>query len=112
MKRNLLLSLVLVVAAMMVTANVNAQGSWRDKLTWTFKIQKIDNNHAYIVGTAKLIEGWHIFSVNHDPMKADFTGYPTGFKFNSTDNYKLVGKLQEFRFTLKGQYLSSRKLRS
>ncbi|MFT5780096.1 MAG: hypothetical protein ACI837_003057 [Crocinitomicaceae bacterium] len=86
----------LVVTSIMFTSNANAQGSWRDKLTWTFKVQKIDANHAYIVGTAKLINGWHIFSVNHDPMKADFTGYPTAFNFiPSSANYKLVGKLQD-----------------
>lgn len=89
------MSLALVITAMMLALNANAQGSWRDKLTWTFKVQKIDNSHAYIVGAAKLIEGWHIFSVKHDPMKADLTGYPTQFKFKSSDNYKLIGKLQD-----------------
>jgi hypothetical protein len=49
---------------------------WQEKVKWSFKIEKIDDTHANIVGTAKLLDGWHIFSVDHDPEKADFTGIP------------------------------------
>ncbi|MEN9998832.1 MAG: hypothetical protein RI922_1822 [Bacteroidota bacterium] len=70
-------------------------GSWKDKINWTFKIEKVDANHAIIVGTAKIKEGWHVFSVTHDPNKADLTGYPTKFIFNKSKNYKLVGQLED-----------------
>ncbi len=72
-----------------------AQPSWQDKVKWSFKIEKTDDAHANLVATAKLIPGWHIFSVNHDPEKADFTGIPTSFGFAKSKNYKLVGKLQD-----------------
>lgn len=70
-------------------------GSWKDKINWTFKIEKVDANHAIIVGTAKIKEGWHVFSVTHDPNKADLTGYATKFIFNKSKNYKLVGQLED-----------------
>lgn len=72
----------------------NAQ-DWTDKIAWSFKVESIDKNHAYVVATAKLKEGWHVFSVNHDPDKADLTGYPTKFVFPKTKDYKLIGKLQD-----------------
>lgn len=66
---------------------------WQDKVSWSFTVEKVNDSEAYIVANAKLKNGWHIFSVNHDPAKADFTGYPTTFKFQSNKNYKLVGQL-------------------
>lgn len=68
---------------------------WQDKINWSFKLEKIDNKYAYIVGTAKIKEGWHVFSVNHEPEKADLTGYATKFIFNKSKNYKLVGQLED-----------------
>jgi len=65
---------------------------WQDKVSWSYTVEKISDNEAYVVATAKLIKGWHIFSVNHDPEKADFTGYPTTFKFKTNKSYKLIGK--------------------
>ncbi len=72
-----------------------AQGNWQDKVTWTFKIEKINENTADLVATAKLKPGWHVFSVTHDPAKADFTGIPTTFMIPTSPNYKLVGKLKD-----------------
>ena len=71
------------------------QGKWSDNVTWSFSLEKINNFEAYIVGTAKLKEHWHIFSVNHDPDKADLTGWPTSFTFTPNDKYKLTGKLSD-----------------
>lgn len=72
-----------------------SQPSWQDKVKWSFKIEKVDDSHANLIATAKLIPGWHIFSVNHDPEKADFTGIPTSFSFPKNKNVKLIGKLQD-----------------
>jgi thiol:disulfide interchange protein len=69
--------------------------NWQDKISWSFKLEKVDESHATIVATAKLINGWHVFSVNHDPSKADFTGVPTSFIFPKSTNYKLIGKLMD-----------------
>ena len=70
-------------------------GSWKDKINWTFKIEKVDANHAIIVGTAKIKESWHVFSVTHDPNKADLTGYPTKFQVRTSDNFELIGQLED-----------------
>ena len=72
-----------------------AQGSWQDNIKWKFSLEKIDSCHAYIVGKATLLNHFHIFSVNHDPKKADFTGTPTTFDIKANKNFKLVGKLKD-----------------
>lgn len=86
--------LLVLVTLFSATFNSTAQ-EWADKISWSFKLEKVDDTHAFIVGTAKLKEGWHVFSVNHDPNKADLTGYPTKFIFGKSKDYKLVGKLQD-----------------
>ena len=70
-------------------------GDWTDKLSWEFSLEKKDASHAYLVANAKIKKGWHIYSVNHDPDKADFTGFPTTFKFSASKNYRIVGKLMD-----------------
>jgi len=75
-------------------------GDWTDKLSWEFSLEKKDASHAYLVANAKIKKGWHIYSVNHDPDKADFTGYPTTFKFLPSKNYRTVGKLMDAKKAL------------
>lgn len=87
-----------VILAFCVTffsQEANAQGTWSDKISWTYKLQKIDDQSAFVIATAKLVPGWHIFSVSHDPMKADFTGYPTEIKLDESSNFKVLGKLKD-----------------
>ncbi len=95
MKTRMLTFILLVVSAVLVSNQSIAQGTWSDKVSWSYKLQKIDNKSAYVVATVKLVQGWHIFSVNHDPMKADFTGYATELKFVDSDNFKLIGKVRD-----------------
>ena len=85
----------LVLLACLCSYMSFAQGNWTEKITWNFKLEKIDESHAFVVGQAKLIEGWHVFSVNHDPNKADLTGYPTKFKFKPSPSYRTIGKLMD-----------------
>ena len=40
---------------------------WQNKIQWSFSVEKLDDAHANIVAKAKLIDGWHFFSVDHDP---------------------------------------------
>lgn len=75
-------------------------GDWTDKLSWEFSLEKKDASHAYLVANAKIKKGWHIYSVNHDPDKADFTGFPTTFKFLPSKNYRTIGKLMDAKKAL------------
>ena len=68
---------------------------WQEKISWSFKVVKVDESHADVIATAKLIEHWHVYSTNHDPAAADFTGMPTAFNFKANDNYRLVGKTKD-----------------
>lgn len=86
---------LLAIALVFSLANAKAQDNWSEKISWSFKVVKVDDNHADIVATGKLVEHWHVYSMNHDPSKADFTGMPTKFKFKANDNYRLVGKTKD-----------------
>lgn len=97
-KKAHLLTTVLSGCMLFFFTTVIAQpDGWQDKVNWSFSVEKVNDSEAYIVATAKLKNGWHVFSVNHDPAKADLTGYPTSFKFQQSKNYKLIGKLVDGR---------------
>lgn len=86
-----LLSTALLFAALFSLA----QGNWQEHIKWKFSVEKIDSSHAYIVGKATLFNHYHVFSVNHDPAKADLTGTPTTFEIKPNANFKLIGKLKD-----------------
>lgn len=95
MKSRLLLFLLFITGNILSGYLFAQPTGWQDKVKWSFAVEKINESEAYIVANAKLIDGWHVFSVNHDPAKADFTGYPTTFKFQPNKNYRLIGKLTD-----------------
>jgi len=70
-------------------------GDWTEKISWTFSVEKVDDSHGFVVGKAKIIPGWHTFSVKHDPTKADGTGFVPRFVLKETNSVKLDGKLKE-----------------
>jgi thiol:disulfide interchange protein DsbD len=89
-------SFFLILSFFLTTSTLFAQPvGWQEKVKWSFKVEKIDDTHANIIGTAKLLDGWHIFSVDHDPEKADFTGVPTTFNLKSNKDFKVIGKLKD-----------------
>lgn len=94
MKRNFVLFGLTLCFNLFVMGSVYSQ-DWFDLVSWSFSVEKIDDSHANIIAKAKLVDGWHVFSVDHDPMKADLTGYPTTFKFKESSNYKLIGKFKD-----------------
>ncbi len=63
-----------------------------DFIKWQISFEKIDDSHANLVFTGKITEGYHIFSLKHDPAKADGTGLVPQFEFKKSANYKLIGK--------------------
>jgi len=70
----------------------NAQGMMNDYIKWTYSVEKIDESHANLVFKGSIIEGFHIFSLKHNPADADGTGLVPEFNLKKSPKYKLVGK--------------------
>lgn len=92
------------------SAPIQAQNSLMDDhIKWNFSLEKIDETHANIVYQAKIVEGFHIFSLNHDPSKADFTGIIPEFKVRKNTKIKTMGGPFETMVALKhldGEWVS------
>ena len=69
--------------------------SWKDYLKLEASVVVEDNCEATLSIKATLAKDWHIFSLFHDPEKADFIGSPTVLSFNKSANYELIGKPKE-----------------
>lgn len=77
---------------------VNAQPgnpSWQDYLKLEASVKMDGNCEATLQITATLAKDWHIFSIDHDPEKAEFIGSPTIFNIKKSSNYEAVGKTTE-----------------
>ncbi len=75
-----------------LTLSANAQDLMNQFIKWSCSIEKIDESHANLVFSARLVPEYHIFSLKHDPMAADGTGIVPEFKFKSGKNFKTIGK--------------------
>ena len=93
--KNLFFKALLFLLFINSSIKVNAQfgPDWHDKISWDFSLEKKDDSHAYLVAAARLKKGWHVYSVNHSPDKASFTGIPTKLTFNPSKKIRLIGKL-------------------
>ena len=63
-----------------------------DKVKWTFAADKINDTTFQLVITAKLEEGWHIFSFTPG---GDGSMLPPEFNFSPNAHVKLLGKMAE-----------------
>ena len=84
-------NLVLLLFSITLTFFSQSQGM-EDFIKWQLTVENIDDSHANLVFTGKITEGYHIFSLKHDPAKADGTGLVPEFDFKKSPNFKLVGK--------------------
>ncbi|MEY4350047.1 MAG: hypothetical protein RL078_89 [Bacteroidota bacterium] len=75
-----------------LTFTSSAQDFMNQFIKWNCTVEKIDESHANLVFSAKLVPEYHIFSLKHDPMAADGTGIVPEFKFKSGKNFKTIGK--------------------
>ncbi|MFZ9613246.1 MAG: hypothetical protein ACO29Q_08175, partial [Crocinitomicaceae bacterium] len=71
---------------------VQGQGMMNNYIKWTYSVEKIDESHANLVMSAKIVAGFHVFSLKHNPADADGTGIVPEFTFKKGTNYRLVGK--------------------
>lgn len=65
---------------------------WRDKVAFSYSLEKLNDKEAIIKINAKIVPHWHLYSVNHDPSQADGTGVAFNTIFPKSPNYKLIGK--------------------
>jgi len=65
-----------------------AQGMMNDYIKWTYSVEKIDESHANVVFKGVIIEGFHIFSLKHNPADADGTGLVPEFNLKKSPKYK------------------------
>jgi len=73
----------------------SAQDFMSQFIKWSCTVEKIDDSHANLVFSGKLVPEYHIFSLEHDPMAADGTGIVPEFKFKANKNFKTIGKVTE-----------------
>jgi len=62
-----------------------------DPVKWSFSNEKLNNKEYNLIITAKIEKGWHVYS----QFIADGGPIPTSFKFKSSSDYKLIGKVSE-----------------
>lgn len=62
-----------------------------DPVKWSYSAEKINEKEADLLITAKIEKGWHLYSQFID----EGGPIPTSFKFNSSPDFKLIGKVSE-----------------
>jgi thiol:disulfide interchange protein DsbD len=92
--KRFLASLFMIFALVSITI-AQPGDSWKSYVTWSFSVKYDSNCEATLSATAKLAKHWHIFSITHDPNKADFIGVPTTLTFSKNSNYELIGGVKE-----------------
>lgn len=88
-------SYLFLVLSLFIFSSAFAQ-PWKNQLTLDHRLVKKGDNKATLIIKATVVSGYHIFSVDHDPAKADFTGQPTAIELlEPSKNIKLLGKLKD-----------------
>lgn len=64
---------------------------WDDKIKWSFSVKYGSDGDATIIAKAKLIEGWNLFSMQHDRNKVNGFGYPTKISVRTGIDFRLNG---------------------
>ncbi len=64
-------------------------------IKWSYRVEKLPDNEANLIITAKLYNHFHLFSLKHVSEDHGGTGIPTEIKFVPNANYSLIGKVRE-----------------
>ncbi|MBP5528038.1 MAG: thioredoxin family protein [Bacteroidales bacterium] len=62
-----------------------------DPAKWSYSVKETSATEAELVFTAKIDDGWHLYSQYTDPAGP----LPIVFEFNKSDDYELIGKVLE-----------------
>lgn len=81
----------LFLVLLALAAGMGAWAQQLDPAKWTYTVKETSATEAELVFTAKIDEGWHLYSQYTDPNGP----LPIVFEFNKSNDYELVGKVQE-----------------
>lgn len=81
----------LFLVLLALTAGMGVWAQQLDPAKWTYTVKETSATEAELVFTAKIDEGWHLYSQYTDPNGP----LPIVFEFNKSNDYELVGKVQE-----------------
>ena len=70
----------------------NTQAQILNPVKWTYSTERISETEYNLVFSAKIDKDWHLYSV-YSPENGPL---PLFFEWEKSDNYELVGKIQEF----------------
>ncbi len=87
MKKIFLLGLIVLMGLFGNTASAQQL----DPAKWTYSVKETSATEAELVFTAKIDDGWHLYSQYTDPAGP----LPIVFDFTKSADYELVGKVQE-----------------
>jgi thiol:disulfide interchange protein len=89
--------LLLISASFCLLAlNTMAQNAPPRPVKWFFTVKQVATDEAELVFTAKINEGYHVYSQDINP---DVGPIPTTFVFNPDKTYALSGKVSEGKAT-------------
>ncbi len=83
--------IVTALAAINLAIGTNAIAQMKQPVKWEFQHEVVKKDEVVLTFKASLDEGWHIYSQHMEeggPM-------PTSFAFDPSDDYELVGSMQE-----------------
>lgn len=66
-----------------------------DPVSWETRVEKSEDNTYYLITTASIDSGWHIYSQVVKESESGIAPLPTEFSYSLTGEQKLVGKTQE-----------------
>jgi len=87
------LNIFLISSIFLLTANL-AGAQILKPVKWSFSSQKISATESYLLFTATIDKGWHIYATS---LPAGDGPIPTSFKFMASKNYKTELKIEEVK---------------
>ena len=82
---------IVLLMGLMSLAGTASMAQQLDPAKWTYSVKETSATEAELVFTAKIDDGWHLYSQYTDPAGP----LPIVFEFTKSPDYELVGKVQE-----------------
>jgi thiol:disulfide interchange protein len=90
--RSLVKCALFIAVLLSMVMPVAAQGGFKEPVSWTYSVKMLDQAEADIIISAKIDEGWHLYSQHIKPGGP----LPTEIIFTPNPSFKLVGKPTEW----------------